>query len=419
MPTVLLLPIYFLWKFKLLPPFDFADAALLPLGIWLLLRFMRFWRFSWVDLWVVLFALSMGVHDATSGDPTSGIFEIFHGICEALFPYMAGKLLIEQAGAAEKGRTEMLRRMVPILCVVCVLSMYEYPFKDNLFRMTFKPLFSDQTIPWLTQLRGGFGRISGPYAQGELAGMMLLIAFPLSIFLAWSNDWGERFRTLRSLPLRKSTIVAGIFLLGLYMTQSRGPELGLAFALPIAWIGRTRNVARSALLVLAVMAVCGGVAYKVLSDYAAEGARRAPTSEEQETAAYRVVMVELYLPLAEAGGPWGSGPSFKTVGKYKSVDNEYLLVFITQGYVGLASFLLLSVGTLNHLMQALRHNPRKVDRAFAYTLLGIMVGLLVTISTVYLGLQTMILFFTIAGWAQAVRVRPPKRVAPVFEQVYT
>jgi hypothetical protein len=184
-------------------------------------------------------------------------------------------------------------------------------------------------------------------------------------------------------------------------------------------IGRTRHLLRNSVLVAVLLLLGGGAAYEALSSFAAAAARRAPTSDEQETAAYRLVLLDLYLPMAEHGGPWGAGPGFNTVGKYTSIDNEYLLVWLTRGYIGLASFLLVAGGTLYHLGYAIVHNRQRIDRSLGFTLLGIFLGLLLTISTVFLAMQSLIFFFLIAGWAQALRVYPVGNRQPVFQKVYT
>jgi hypothetical protein len=68
---------------------------------------------------------------------------------------------------------------------------------------------------------------------------------------------------------------------------------------------------------------------------------------------------------------------------------------------------------------AAAYNPEKLDRAFSFTLLGLFMGILVCIATVYLGFQPLIFFFMTIGWAQAVRIRPAPQPHPVFQQVYT
>ena len=67
----------------------------------------------------------------------------------------------------------------------------------------------------------------------------------------------------------------------------------------------------------------------------------------------------------------------------------------------------------------IRYNPTKPDRYFAFSLMGVMIGLLITVFTVFLGNQPYQLFFLLAGWSQAVRVKRAARPELTFEQVYT
>jgi len=412
LPSILLLPLYYEWKVALLPPVDFSDAVMLPLGIAMAIRNMSRWRFSILDLFLILFALSQCTGDRILGQSTASVFELFDSLCKVVVPYMAGKLLIEQDNA----RSATLKQIVTLILAASLIGMYEFRGLDNPWRMAFGPFFKGEEIPWATQLRGGFGRISASFAQAEVAGMMIVYALLLAIFLGRHYRWGERFRSMPGLRLRKSSLVVTLLLLALYMTQSRGPELAFVCAIPIAFIGRRRRVLRTAVLVATFMLIGGSIAYESLVKYAATNA---PTSEEQETAAYRAVLLESYLPMAEHSGPWGLGPHFPTIGKYKSVDNEYLFVALTDGYVGLGSFLILSAGTVYNLIMAAAYNPEKLDRAFSFTLLGLFMGILVCIATVYLGFQPLIFFFMTIGWAQAVRIRPAPQPHPVFQQVYT
>jgi hypothetical protein len=413
LPILLLLPLFYQWKVKMLPPVDFADAALLPLGLGLALRSMSRWHLSSIDLAVLLFALSTCAADRLHGQSTASTFELFAAVSLVLVPYMAGKLLIEQDNA----RAATLKRLVLLIFTAGLLGGYEAPARNNLFRMAFgRFFFPDNVVAWGTQLRGGLGRITGPYADAELAGMMFLIGALLAAFLGKHYKWDGRLRVAPGWPVRKSALIALSIVFALFLTQSRGPELGLLFAAPIAWIGRSRHVLRTALLVTLLMTVGGFIAYQSLARYAAT---RTPTSDEQETAQYRAVLLQQYLPMAEHSGAWGLGPHFPVIGKYKSVDNEYLFVALTSGYIGLGSLLAVIAGTLYNLVFACIYNPEKMDRAFAFTLLGIFVGLLVTIATVYLDFQPLIFFFLLAGWAQALRVRHTKQPQPAFQQVYT
>jgi hypothetical protein len=414
LPVIILLPLYYSFKAPLTPPIDFGDAVLLPLGIAIAFRGMRLWHYSFMDLWIVIFLISTCVADRLSGYATGSIFELFDKTNYVLIPYMAGKMLIEQDG----NRAAIVKRIVVLMFAASIPSFYECFWRDNLYRIAFQPYLFANTI-WLTQIRNGFGRVAGPYAQAELAGMTFLVGIVLALFLARYYRWGERFRRAPWFPIRKSSLVIAVLLLALLLTQSRGPELGALIAIPIALVGRSRRVLRSIFIAAVFAAVVGSASYVAIMRYTDT---RQVTSEDQSSAVYRKIMLENYLPLAEHGGPWGRGLSFldyHAIGAQASIDNEYLLVWLTQGYVGILSFLLLVFGTLYNLVLATIYNPQKIDRSFAFTLLGIFIGLLFVIATVFLGGQPLIIFFLIVGWSETVLLRPAEREYPVFQQVYT
>ena len=186
-------------------------------------------------------------------------------------------------------------------------------------------------------------------------------------------------------------------------------------AVPIAMIGRARRVLLASIVFGSLCLIGGPLTYLGFQHYT-----DSPTSSaEQETATYRAHLLDNYVPVAEAGGAWGWGQDFPRQQGQGSIDNEYLFVALTQGWVGLLSFCMLSIGALFHLVMAAIYNPTRRDRYFAFSLLGIFIGLLVTVFTVFLGNQPYELFFLLLGWAQAVRFRPAEKVELAFEHVYT
>ena len=410
-PVFMLFPIYYFWKVASLPPIDLSEAALVPLGFAMIVKEMPRWRLSLMDLWLGLFVFSAYYADALHGHQVASTFELFSGLCIAVLPYMAGKLLIEQAG----GRVAVVKRIVFCLFVASVLSAYEYRMGQNPFTLIFARFFPDERFPWKTQIRWGFGRVSGPYGQSELAGMMLFFGLVLTFYLAFNHLWEPKFKRADWLPLRKSTIIAWTIGLTLLMTQARGPWLGSLVAVPIAFIGRARNTLRAAIVFTTLCLVVGPLSYIGFQHYANAPA----TSAEQETANYRSHLLDNYIPVAKQGGPWGWGQDFPRAPGQGSIDNEYLFVALTQGWVGLLSFCALAIGGLYHLILAAIYNPTKRDRYFAFSLLGIFLGLLITVFTVFLGNQPYELFFLLLGWAQAVRVRQAPQPEFQFEHVYT
>jgi hypothetical protein len=279
---------------------------------------------------------------------------------------------------------------------------------ENPFMFIMSGLIPNEHFIWKTQLRWGFGRVSGPFGQSELAGIMLILGLVLALWLSYERLWEPKFKHAEWLPFKKGTIIAWTIFLTLLMTQARGPWIGALFAVPIALIGRTRNMLRTSILVGSLCLVVGAVGYVGLQHYA-----NAPAaSAEQETASYRAQLLDNYIPVAKQGGPWGWGQSFPRAPGQGSIDNEYLFLALTQGWVGLVSFCLLA-------LEAVLNDKR--DRGFAISLVGALVGLLITIFTVFLGNQPYQIFFLLVGWSQALNVVQRRAQAPqmAFQQVYT
>jgi hypothetical protein len=124
---------------------------------------------------------------------------------------------------------------------------------------------------------------------------------------------------------------------------------------------------------------------------------------DKETAQYRAELIDNYIPVAEKGGAWGWGLDFPTIGGQNSIDNEYLLVWLEQGWVGLAALLLILGETLIRLIVQASRAPNTRYLHFSVTMIGILLAIAFTISTVFLGGQTPSLLFLLIGWAQSIR----------------
>lgn len=411
LPIFLLIPDYYYWKVAALPPIDLAEAVLLPLGAALVFRELPNWRFSLADLGLAVFCFGSFYSNALAHQQVTSIFSLFNSLLIAAVPYSIGKLLIEQYGA----RVYIVRRMVFLLFIASVFALYEYRTGKNPFIRVMDHLFPSEHFGWVSQVRWGFHRVAGPFGQSELAGMVLFTGLLLTLWLTFQKEWEPKFTPFPRLWFKKSTIITGMIALTLLGTQARGPWIGCLLALPIAWIGRSRTPRRTGLLVLVLLVVVGGAGYIAATHYLGG----ATASGEQQTAQYRQHLLDNYIPVVKAGGAWGYGNLFPRRLGQDSIDNEYLFLALTQGIIGLAAFVLIGWDTLVRLTLAAYQAENRQDRSFAFTLLGIFVGILFTISTVYLGNQSFELFFLIAGWAQALSFRR-KAVAPAaFQHVFT
>lgn len=412
LPTMLLLPMYFVLRFPHLPPLMFTDTAILPIGLVLLAQGLPGWRLSWTDLAVCAMAVAAAIGEAANSIPENGGLQMFSAITNIVFPYIIGRQLIEPHGAerdiAPGTRILFLRRLVVLLALEAVISIYDFLSGKSTSQMVWSRFFPDQPIEWPQQVRWGFGRIEGAFAQAILAGMMFLCGLGYCLWLRRADATWLRRKVVGGLPWTGMGLVVAGIILGLLMTQSRGPWLGALMMLGIAWLARARSVKRAAMVLAGVVLAAGIVGYVFGSKYT-EGSRLKAHDEEQENAIYRRELLNNYLPLVWQKPLTGWGiTQYPSVGGQKSIDNQYLLLAVTEGLPGLALFLFVSGATACRLIRLLRGSINDLDRLLLFTHLGVLVGLWTTVASVYLGLQVQILFYLIVGWVQAME---PERLA--------
>jgi hypothetical protein len=388
LPALLLLPCNFFLEITHLPHLDFLDVTLLPLGFAMLVMNIPEWRFSLTDLLVLVFVFSCGYSEWTHfGFWRTGALAIIEG----LFPYMAGKLLMVQPGMGLR----TTRRFIVLLAFSALFAMPEFFFRKNPYDSFWIRFYPGQWGDAETQIRWTFGRMAGPFVQSEFAGMILFTGVLLAL---WFLRWHGRDRDGRRVSPK---LVLVILVLGFLMTLARGPWIGSLLALAIASIGLAQRPARRAAIVVGLLIVVGIPTYEFAQNYS--GGPRTDYGSERETAQYRAELIDNYIPLAESGGPWGYGRSIPIVAGQGSIDNEYLFVWLVQGYVGLVSLLLLLLGGSFILIRRGLKTDIAEERHFLFTLLAILLGIAFTVTTVWLGGQSFELLFLLLGWTQAVR----------------
>jgi hypothetical protein len=419
LPTVLLLPQYFSLRFPHLPPLTFADAAILPLGAALWVKEMRRWRLDWMDLWVLLFAISAGLSEGLStaladgtwkqllsvdrpdvvGNIANGGLRLFEGLCTMVLPYMLGKLLIERQGVeGQPARKKVVRRIVVLLAIVAGISVFDFLTGKSTWQIFFGHFFRDQPVTWGVQMRWGFGRIQGPYAHAILAGMIFLMGLIYCLWLrVFAPNWGTR-RVFNGLPLTVRGVVLGAIVGGLLMTQSRGPWVGVGLALVLALLVRTFTLGKATLAFVFVLLGFLTIAYYYGKRYTDVDIHHAVT-EEQRNAIYRRELLRTYMPIIRERKAFGWGiTTLPDLNEQRSIDNQYLLLAATQGLTGLGLFLMILLGSGVRLFRLAKGPLVTEDRALVFAHLTVLMGLIAALSTVYLGEQALLLLFFIVGW---------------------
>lgn len=425
LPALLLLPQYYVLRLPHLPPITFADAAILPLGVALAFKDMRRWRWAWMDLWVLLFAVCAGLSEALSTELSNGDWtKLFSpnlavsqrlntniangglmfvaGILTMVLPYMAGKLLIESEHDVMRKR--VVGRIAVLLALVSSLCIYEFFTGRSLWQKLAKPLLGAyQNEVWEPQMRWGFGRIAGPYGHAILAGMVFLMGLVYCLWLRSADpSWGSR-RLIHGLPFTVRGLSLAAIVAGLLMTQSRGPWIGVGLALVFALLTRYLPVVKAAIVFAGFCIVFTAGALYYANLYTAKAIRQASTIEQQN-AIYRRQLLTNYTPLVMERKVFGWGiTTVPAVNNQVSIDNEYLLLAVTEGFSGLAVFLAIVAGSAAKLLRMISQPIANEDRTLAFAHLAVLIGLMTTLTTVYMGEQVVMLFFLFAGWVQAMR----------------
>jgi O-antigen ligase len=252
-------------------------------------------------------------------------------------------------------------------------------------------------------MRSGFGRIEGPYGHAILAGMIFLMGLIYCLWLCSADRrWGTR-RLVSGLPITVRGLVLTAIVGGLLMTQSRGPLLGVGLALVFAMLTRFLPVSKAVAVFLCFTAIFIVVAFYFANRYTEKSMREA-TTEEQRNAIYRRQLLTNYEPLVMQHKAFGWGiTTFPAVGGQTSIDNQFLMLAVTEGFVGLGVFLAIAAGTALKLLRMISRPIPQQDRMLAFAHLAFLIGLMTTLTTVYLGEQVVMMFFLFVGWVQAMR----------------
>jgi hypothetical protein len=398
LPVLLLLPEYYRWVVPALPDPTFSQATILPIAAVFFLREFRHWRYSWNDGLVLAFAACIGYSEYINTGYKEAQNLMFDMVASVVLPYMMAKGLIEPKGM----RVAFARRFAWLLFVVSVVSIFEFRMGMTPWQMVLNRFFPGQGEGWITTFRYGFARIAGPYGHAILAGLILVIGYRIQRWLEWTGNWEPRFKKLPWLKISKARVITLGIALGVAMTLVRGPWLGGFVGAILTAVGFAKKRKLALILVGSVVIAVGVPAASMFYAYASVGRANAK-SDSQETAAYRLELIDKYINIALQKGTLGWGRNtWPKVDGMTSIDNYYLLLALMHGFVGDALLVLILLGTIFRLVrfEMQRPPPRIRGASFGFTLAGIFLAFGVTIATVYVGLTAMPVFALMTGWAE-------------------
>jgi O-antigen ligase len=286
------------------------------------------------------------------------------------------------------------------------LSVYDFLTGTSGWQKAANHVFSSPYESWPAQVRWGFGRIAGPYGHAILAGMVFLMGLVYCFWLRNADrSWGAR-RLIHGLPFTVRGLILAALAAGLLMTQSRGPWLGMGLALVFALLTRFFPVKKAAAVFLGFCVLFAAAGFYFANQYTEKAMRQADT-EEQRNAIYRRQLLTNYAPIVMERRAFGWGATtFPAVNGQRSIDNEFLMLAVTEGLAGLGVFLAIVAGCAAKLVRLISRPMEPEDRSLAFAHLAVLIGLVTTLTTVYLGEQMVMLFFLFTGWVQAMRPVP-------------
>ena len=395
LPAYLFIPAVYGFRLPHLPGLNFPTAVLLPVAVTLASRYGREWKFTRADLWIGLFMGGATLTEMLHSDPGTAGLVFFDTFFLGALPYMVGKLLLERDDMRER----FIRRFLYLTAIIALISVWEYRMGMNIFARIYAILFG-----WggfVAQVRGGFVRVSASFGGCEQAGTMFGAAFVLSMWLA-SVDKGKADEP-KYLGLRRSTWILVLTCGGIFMANSRGPELGAVLGFLIARVGKAKNVRRTAIVTLLLIVVGGSIGYVKMMAYSS-GSIWDAKDKAQEDAIYRRVLLDEYKPYIQAGGLLGYGVVARPVvaGMF-SIDNAFLNIQLIQGDLGLWTYILMYAEALLAAFLAARRATQRSDMVFALCIGGAIAGLMVTLTTLWMGPPMFSLFFLLLGWSQSLR----------------
>jgi hypothetical protein len=348
LPCLFLLPSYYSIRLPHLPPQSPAEWALFPLGIALVIARGSCPPLRRMDLWVVLFMVSLGTSELLRETSTKDGLALFaNTFLQMFFAYLVGRCLIEP-----DLRIPTVKRIVLLFLSLTPAVLWEYRMGQNPWITAANRIFHFQFGSFV-QIREGHARVQACFGHAILAGIMFFIVFLLNASLGdiYKRD-KFRLGPLFS-SLERYHVPAVLLLLFLLLTRSRGPMIGAAVGYSILQIPKFRNIKMGAALVGLLLVMAGVFANSYFNKYTSV-TDASNGNEEQSSAAYRRQLLVSYKPIIENGGWLGWGVlSFPKVPGQSSIDNYYLLVQLSQGKVGLYLFLLIEAESLLALLDLL------------------------------------------------------------------
>jgi hypothetical protein len=399
LPCTFLVPYFYNFRIPHIPQLSAGDGALVPLGISLLFRPRHTWRFRRMDLWILIYVAGYAISelrgDESAKDGLSLWMQI--GFSEIFLGYIVGRQIIEP-----ELRLATIKRLIFLFMLQTPFALWEYRMGSNPWMNIGRIVFRVSTA-WFVQLRGGTARISTCFSGAIVAGMMFMVAAALNYYLLQIYKLDNRILGPRMSWLQKYRLPFFLLPIFVFMTGSRMPLASLVLVFLFLQIPRFKSLRTGTIVILLVAATGVGAFYAYYEKYTSVSPDQV-TDERQSSAIYRKQLVINYAPILEAGGwlGWGTLNPPLVIGQ-SSIDNGYMLVQLAQGKLGNYLFKLMAFEAILALALSAARFRNKESLFLVFSLMGALIGLFASLTTVGMGEQTPQVLFLLLGWSQSVQ----------------
>lgn len=322
-PSMILVPLTFKVIISpYMPTLTFYSCAILPLFVIGIVVYKSKLEYSVMDIMVIAFVIAC----VNAGYESTGVVfskvTVMYEATETILPYFVIRTFVSK---------DRVLRVVTVLTLfisaTAFLTPFEFFLNKNLAQV-YQIFWKDNGL-WFPFVRYGFFRVFSNYWHPIHAGIVFSVALIFSIMLYKMNV----FKNKRVIKL---IIFANI--MAILMTISRASYVVIIPAILIFWYSTVKNKKAYAVIVSCIMIFAYILGTAWYDSYLELAPGEVP-DEAKQSAAYRKVLTENYIGIAEEKLLYGYGPKLIVVDGQWSIDNYYLLMVLRYGIIPLILFI--------------------------------------------------------------------------------
>ncbi len=367
-------------------------------------------RFAVLDLLVLAYTATLITALTLQEDVR--IYNLVSQPCEWLLPYVFGRLAYETI----KDDRRLTAATALAIVVLSLWGVVEATTRVN-------PVNYLAGHPWDPMVRMGLARALGPTAQPIYFGLLQVLLIPWALEAAHRAKEGDGPKWWRYLPW--------ISVVGILTSMSRGPAIAalLTFAGTSFVCNRRRRVPLFLLGMLACIGLWVGGSHTIDYLHSLSGENQGETVYviidgqpiPYSGTKHRLLLFDVYKDAMRDAGWFGYGrledldrllPNSSGMRFFESVDNQYIFIVLTAGYMGLGTFLAMGLTTVGYLgSRNIRTSPGVLRKSTCVALGAVLLLML----TVWFEQGFAYVWLFSAGLVASWRTSPPATDEPARE----